>query len=502
MRIHFIAVAVLAFSITGCRELVEPSLGYDIVQNILSPVQIRTSGLEGAGWIKAYTTNGRWELIHLEPAGSFTFHGPLPPKAWHCDPVNGSEGCVAILRAGDEKGYLEVNGRDHGKFHICTENYVQKIGRKHCGNRRLVGADDSADPVHLDYTGSEGRYVPAATGTFQWFGDAFSRFFHGVYTHDTADTYNPPTNVEAASQWFEHPYHPTFRNTIPAGEHMMSVDVGACSLFIPWEWSDRIRDDLLFTPAVGIMTNQRGIAEIMLDGIIENNEPETSVVRDVFLYMDALTNVRPRTDISPEFHVRVSNTAQGSDFKQETQICLKNYFLASNDIREGVDAWYRWDQGILSGMLSLFGVGNCREHPASVFYCGAIDLDQNGRGRFRIDPDVRVNIEGYSVFKPACNNQFIPGFKDGMEEGIRTVGAQNLSDGINDFVRGIEDNLGIEIRRIEPTPTGVYVVTAAAVEDPQYGIGLCRPDIEAPDTSAPTQPSVVKSYPTRGITRF
>jgi hypothetical protein len=138
----------------------------------------------------------------------------------------------------------------------------------------------------------------------------------------------------------------------------------------------------------------------------------------------------------------------------------------------------------------------------SVFYCGAIDIDPFGKGRFRIASDIHVSIEGYGLFKPSCRNQFVPQFKEGMKEGIRTVGAQNLSDGINDFVQAFEDNIGIEIRSLEPTGTGLYVVTATSIGDPQYGIGLCRPELEEENTLPVPQPSVIKQYPATGITRF
>jgi hypothetical protein len=508
---RLLALTVAALTLMGCRELTYPKQGFIIVPGISSPVRVITKDLEGSGWIKAFTTNGEWEVIYEEPGGSFFFNDVLPLRAWHCEPSNGSEGCVAILQAGDETGYLNAGYRPYGKFHVCTENYVQKVGRKHCGERKLErftffgGADDTDEvPLPRDRTKIPlADEYPTPGGLYSWHGDGWSRFVTGSASFPDIHSWHPPAEGEPTSTWYERPYDPY--TTLFAGSSYptvnMSYDIGACSIFFPWEWDDRLQSSF-WTAAIGVQTGNRGLAEILLDGIIESAAPQTSLVRDAFLYMDALGNVLPRTDVSPEFHFKVANDAWGSDGELEPQICLKNYFTASNSISPEVEEWYRWDQGILSGFTSLFGIGSCKHHPFSVMYCGAIDLDSQGRGRFRISPDVNISMEGYSVFKPACNNRFIPEFKEAMKNGIRTVGQQNLSDGIADLVDGLRENLGIMVRGLQATPTGVYIITAGSIEDVQYGIGNCLPDLERQDTTPTVQPGLTKEYTTRGVTRF
>lgn len=496
-------------ALAGCRELAEPEDGYIVVPHILSPVTIRTKGLEGEGWLKAYTNANEWEVIHVSPGGAFTYEQVLPTRVWHCSEPDGSEGCVALLQAGDEKGYLNASKREQGKFHVCTEGYLQKMGRKHCGERALErfvfpNATDPSDRVSLSRTRTDGVLpdeYPTPGDTYAWDGDPWSRLVSGSISFPDLDHWHPPAESGPTSKWQERPHVPGERPIVTSENQNVSIDIGACSIFFPWQWEDRIPNDF-WGLVIGQQTSERGFAEVMLDGIIEHAEPNSTLMVDAFLYMDALTNVVQRTDVSPEFHVSAGSGARGSGGDNEVQICLRNYFRASNDIRESPDAWYRWDQAILSGFTSLFGIGDCKSHPVSVFYCGAIDLDAQGRGRFRIDPDVRVAMEGYSVFKPSCNNKFIPAFKEGLAEGIRTAGERNLSDAIDQLVGGLRDSLGVEARALEPSPTGLYIVTAQSLEDPQYGIGNCLPDLEARDVVPVLQPALTKEYTARGITRF
>ncbi|KPK16067.1 MAG: hypothetical protein AMJ62_07245 [Myxococcales bacterium SG8_38] len=503
------ALAASILVLVGCRELAEPKDGYIIVPHILSPVTIRTKGLEGEGWLKAYTNANEWEVIHVSPAGAFTYKQVLPTRVWHCNKPDGSEGCVALLQAGDEKGYLNASKREQGKFHVCTESYLQRMGRKHCGERALEklvfpNATDPVDRVALSRTQTDGvlsHEYPTPGATYAWKGDSWSRLVSGSISSPDLDRWHPPAENGPTSTWRERQYVPGGRALVTSESENVSIDIGACSIFFPWQWEDRMPNDF-WSLFIGLQTEQRGFAEVMLDGIIEHAEPSTNLMLDAFLYMDALTNVVQRTDVSPEFHVSAGSGARGSQGDNEIHICLRNYFTASNDIRERPDAWYRWDQAILSGFTSLFGIGDCKARPVSVFYCGAIDLDSDGRGRFRIDPDVRVAMEGYSVFKPSCNNKFIPAFKESLKKGIRTAGEQNLSDAIDQLVRGLRDSLGVEARALEPSPTGLYIVTAQTLDDPQYGIGNCLPDLEAQDVVPVLQPSLIKEYTARGITRF
>jgi hypothetical protein len=508
-KAHLTTLALLPVLLAGCRELTEPKKGYIIVPHVWSPVTIRTKDLQGVGWLMAYTPQGQWEPILLSPGGSFTYQQVLPTRIWHCSKPDGSEGCVALLQAGDEKGYLGVAGRAEGKFHVCTENYVQRMGRKHCGERALErwvppSASDPADRVELSRTATQAASdYPSPDALYAWKGDPWSRLATGHVTLPHRDTWNPPADDgTSTSSWGEHPYEPAQSPIVSPDDATFSFDLGACAIFFPWEWKDRIPNDP-WAQVIGAQTGSRGFAEVLLDGILEGAQPNVSIMPDAFLYMDAITNVVQREDVSPELHVSHGTDARGnSTGHTEMLICLKNYFMASNDIQESPDAWYRWDQGIVSGFTSLFGIGDCRAHPASVFYCGAVDLDSAGKGRFRISSDVRVNIEGYSIFKPACNNQFIPEFKRGMQEGIRTVGERNLSDAMAQLVQRLNEAFGIQVRALQATPTGLYLVTARSLEDSQHGIGNCLPDLEARHVGPAVQPALTKEYGPRGITRF
>ena len=71
--LRVVPLVLAALALFGCRELEEPEDGYLIVENILSPVRIKTRDLEGAGWLKAYSPSRAWELIHSSPRGSFLY---------------------------------------------------------------------------------------------------------------------------------------------------------------------------------------------------------------------------------------------------------------------------------------------------------------------------------------------------------------------------------------------------------------------------------------------
>jgi hypothetical protein len=207
----------------------------------------------------------------------------------------------------------------------------------------------------------------------------------------------------------------------PLSDANFSVDLGACSIFFPWEWKDRLQGDLLWTPSIGKATDNRGFAEMMLDEIIKKTKPEEGVLRDVILFLDAVGLVKPRTDVSPEFHMSFGPTSNVTiPGHNEVYICLKTYFTVSNVIDETVDDWYRWDQGLLGGLVELFNIGECHERPASAFYCGSIGIGPDQQGYFSIDPDVVINMQDYSVFKPLCNNQFIPKFKSYLRRDQRS----------------------------------------------------------------------------------
>jgi hypothetical protein len=68
----------------------------------------------------------------------------------------------------------------------------------------------------------------------------------------------------------------------------------------------------------------------------------------------------------------------------------------------------------------------------------------------------------------------------------------------------LADTLGLDVRRIEISPRGMYLITAESTSDPQYGMGDCRPDLDReptlPSASRPTELGI--EYRARGITRF
>jgi hypothetical protein len=514
-----VMVALLALGAGGCRELVKPAAGYIIIDNILSPVQIRTKGLEGTGWIRAYTTDGTWTVIHLSPSGSFAFNDVLPfdAKIWHCDPASGSEGCVAVLQAGDDEGYLKVNGRAYGKFHVCTANYLQKMGRKHCGERDFAkwdGTVDESTTEDLSYYGTtvlRPNQFPDVSADYLWRGDAMSRFVSGYHEWQYVNSWHPPSESQTAGAWNEYPGLPAQQAFAFPGDTNVSVDIGACAIFLPWEWKDRIPNSF-WTTVVGLQTapidangypipnpdgtTGRGLAELLLDGVMDSAESRQELNINVKLWLDALTGIDPRPDISPELHFTVTDEGK-------REVCLKSYWNVDNDIQSNPDAFYRIDQAILGTFISLFGIGDCKTHPMSMRYCGEVGI-QNGKGAFNLDEDsIYIAVEPYSVFKPSCNNEFIPSLKNGFVDAIKTAGALNMSDGMAQLTDAVSDLLGVIIRRMEITPTGMYLVTADSIDDSQYGVGTCLPDLQSPNVTPNLQPEVLnRRHSSRGITRF
>jgi hypothetical protein len=119
-------------------------------------------------------------------------------------------------------------------------------------------------------------------------------------------------------------------------------------------------------------------------------------------------------------------------------------------------------------------------------------------------------MEGYSIFKPSCRNQFQPKVEQALKEGAKTAGEQNLSEGIDQLVRALQNSVdaifgieGFQVRRLELTPSGIYVVTAESSIDPQYEfrVGNCIGDLSTPELRPTIQPPLVVEYESRGITR-
>lgn len=509
---RLIALGLALCLLAGCRELKEPRGGYVIVENIFSPVRIYASGLEGAGIMEALTPgSGAWTPFFFEPAGGFVFDEPLPFEVWHCDPSNGSEGCVAQIRVRDDKGLL-ATGRLEGAIYVCTENYVQKVGRKHCGERMLRAWNpfnpDDVDPddrVRLSPIGTHAIHpdeYPNPSSLYRWDGDPMSRFYAGDWSFPGANSHSPgEPDPTVTSSWSELPYRPGELPVTAPTKIGVSTDIGACSLFLPYEWRNNLGD--FFSQQIGEVTGDLGFAELLIDGILEDPPAPTYQVKDnVMLWADAASFVETRTDVSPEFQFRVKDG--------QPQICLKTYFEAGTSLRAGIEDWYRWDQGFFSALNALFGIGDCRAHPVSVFYCGSMGVS-NGEGRFEIDEsDILGSMKGYSIFKPSCRNQFQPQVEQALKEGAKTAGEQNMSEGIDRLVGALQDTVdatlgleGFQVRRLELTPSGIYVVTAENKLDPQYDfrVGNCIADLGTPELTPAVQPALSVEYPRHGITR-
>ena len=83
-------------------------------------------------------------------------------------------------------------------------------------------------------------------------------------------------------------------------------------------------------------------------------------------------------------------------------------------------------------------------------------------------------------------------------------GATQIDAGIAQLVEALGETLGLEVRRMELSPRGIYLITAETTLDPQYGMGDCRPDLDReptlPSAERPTETEI--EYRTRGVTRF
>jgi hypothetical protein len=209
----------------------------------------------------------------------------------------------------------------------------------------------------------------------------------------------------------------------------------------------------------------------------------------------------PNESASPEFHYRLSED------RGQPQICFKQYFHASSDIATKPDHWYRFDQALGAVFLELLPfIGECGFKNLSVRYCGTPAVE-GGLGAFEIDESsVHIAHQGYPWAKTICNNQFVPELIAGLRQTFAPggEGAKQIDSGIALLVDTLADVLGLDVRRIEISPRGMYLVTAENTADPQYGMGDCRPDLDRkptlPTAGRPTETWI--EYETRGITRF
>lgn len=514
--VGLVLFATLLVGAGSCEpELVAPKGGYVVVDNVFSPVRIQTSRLEGAGRLEALLPNGTWTLIHFAPNGSFVYDERLPGEVWHCSNPGGTEGCVARLRVAHDGGLVGRNvAFGTGIVHVCTENYVQRQGRKHCGARELSRIDETLDDdVWLPPAKSlaaEARTAPVGEGEFVWRGDPWNRLIWGThdFKHPNADA--PPTGAlaeEVSGTFFDYAWSADAPDvSVSLGTpgnaewKAYSMDTGACSFFIPWEWEHRL-DGAYYTAGLGASLEDRGLAERFIDEMVDTTEPRWQSEVNALLWVDATVGIIPNESASPEFHYRLSEDSG------EPQVCFKQYFHASSDLSTAPDHWYRFDQAIGAFFLEILPfIGQCGFKNVSFRYCGTPKAD-NGLGTFEIDQSsVHIAHQGYPWAKAICNNRFVPAFIEGVRETFAPggEGATQIDAGIALLVDTLADTLGLEVRRMELSPRGMYLITAETTLDPQYGMGDCHADLDRgptlPAADRPTETGI--EYRTRGVTRF
>ena len=235
--------------------------------------------------------------------------------------------------------------------------------------------------------------------------------------------------------------------------------------------------------------------------MVDTTEPRWQSEVNALLLVDATVGIVPNESASPEFHYRLSEDAG------QPQVCFKQYFHASSDLSTAPDHWYRFDQAIGTFFLEILPfIGQCGFKNVSFRYCGTPKAD-DGVGTFEIDQSsVHIAHQGYPWAKTICNNRFVPGFIEGVRETFAPggEGAIQIDLGIALLVDTLADTLGLEVRRMELSPRGMYLVTAESTLDPQYGMGDCRADLDRgptlPAVDRPTETGI--EYRTRGVTRF
>ncbi len=515
IRVALLVLAIPLLGVLTCESrptLVAPTGGYVIVQNVLSAVRIKTSHLEGAGRIDALMPDGTWALIHFSPSGSFNFDQALPTTVWHCSNPGGTEGCVARLRIAHENGPVGHNiTHGTGIVHVCTANYVQRQGRNHCGGRELEYSAGSANEhdIWLSTTRSraEGEFGNFVSGTYRWHGDSWNRLIWASHGFRHSNASSPPQGTlaqETAGTFFDYRWDPEREVTVELGNtewHAYSMDIGACSFFIPWEWEHRL-ENAYYTAGLGGALENRGLAERFIDEMIDSTEPQSRTEVNAMLWVDGTLGIRPNVNASPEFHYRLSEDTG------VPQMCFKQYFHASSEISTAPDHWYRFDQAIGAFFLEILPfVGRCGDKDVSFRYCGTPSVDSQGKGSFVVDQSsVVITHQGYPWAKALCNNRFVPAFINGVRETFAPggEGAIQIDKGIDTLVSSLSDALEVDVRRIEMSPRGMYLVIAESTSDQQYGMGDCRSDLDRepdlPSASRPTGGWI--RYYTRGITRF
>ena len=502
-------ISAIAFvGVSGCRELIAPKpYAADVtVPHVLSPVRIKTVDLEGSGWLKALKPgSSTWTTFFTAPAGAFEFNQVLPIDVWHCDP---HEGCIAVLQAGDKEGALDTTN-PYDRIYVCTEDYVQKQGRRHCGKRSIEGATDYFHGEWEIRALDNRRSVLAGDGPARnWDADGYSRFFMLAHSFDTsADPWEKPNEGDVAG-WYQEASFGSVVPPLPFGGKIVNVDIGATSVFIPWAWKDRHQASP-WTDLIGLKTGVDadgasivnedgsigfGLGELLVSGL-QDTEAITQYSQGVRKWWNTLTDIYPRPDRSPEFHFRVD--------KGYRQMCLVQYMRASSKTNGKPDSWYRFDQGFAALWGQILGIGDCDTNNVKIRFCGR-PVMLHGDVTFKVAASsVDVQFEPYRSIKKLCNNTFIPEFKKAMADVLVPTAEISVGEGLQILLESFREILGVEIRRLEPTPTGMYLVLAEDIDDPQYGlIGECLPDIGAPIACTPNyQPPVAfAAIPATGLT--
>ncbi|MFW2389533.1 MAG: hypothetical protein ACN4G0_14430 [Polyangiales bacterium] len=442
----------------GCYEITHPDKGYQLIETVLeAPI------LAGKGGSRNTLLAGHpWQFVDQADGEKFLFIERLPFSVWDCP----RPGCVTRLQVVASDGRVirhpERPGQD---MHVCTVDYVQTFGRVHCRDRTAGG-------VVLDRRGT--TFIGDLSDE-AWESDYFSRLSGGWHSWDQSNDPWHPAEEGTGAEWSDVPWSGQALDWTIQNAH--NVDLGACSLFVPWKWEDR---DPRLDAILGPMLGDRGLAELTLDELDQarSESSTTTETEDVTWFFDAFTNLWPR-EIPSEFHYQV--TPEG-----KRQACLRSYFATNTTIRARPGGWNVIAEGIAAGFVELFGIGDCKTHPMSVRFCGELGASE-GAPTFSLDESsVVVEMEPYSRFKPSCNRSFVPLVKEGLADGIH-----KLTDAvISDQLKELTADLPFEIRRIEPTPAGAYLVVAQDQKDTQYAamklIGitiegdeglLCRPEL-------------------------
>jgi hypothetical protein len=514
-----VVVAVL-LGFTSCkrREIVTPKYGSVRVLTENHPVRIQTKDAAGATFITAYNfaTNSD-DAIYINPEGDVNFNDVIPEEYWKCSPTGWGKkpfsniarnGCVASLQLLDDQGAFST-GRRENRLYVCTEDYWQVSDRKHCDLRSMeIGNFAGLDPNgYLSATIEWENYGPRMTRSQpidahdyikNWQGDHAQRLFTGFHMWEHSNNaWDAALPNDVSGSWQEFAWSPsTLQDSTFVSGDMMSVDIGVCSEFLPWKWEDRDLNSAL-TPVLGGFTGNLGIAEAILEGMKENPIRASQFTEDAKRWMDTLQEVWQRP-LSSEFHFRMNEGGK-------PQMCFVQYVAANNRLKTKPNNWYRWDQAFAAFWLEILAIGDCPTHNARVQYCGGINYYGPGStATFKVDErTAKAYMEPYGLFRPACRKQFQPRFENEFPVAITEPAAEALTENLGLLLGGLPVFIGGDIRRIEVTPKGMYLVTAESGLDPQYGVGQCIRTLEGgfvPPNVRQSSDWEAINLPGRGIT--